>query len=117
MINEDINPVLDNDDETFMFVHDDGKFMYEKNALKEGLPYTSYTSSLQSVCLNQSLYISTFPIKTDEDQMTVPIFICDFSLDADDLAIFLLLIYVRIFGSDRSPRCSNVVRRSPPSYP
>lgn len=97
MINEDINPVLDNDDETFMFVHDDGKYMYEKNALKEGLRYTSYTSSLRSVNLNQSLYISTFPLKTDEDQMTVPIFICEFSLDAGDLAIFLLFISVRIF--------------------
>ena len=80
-----------------MFVHDDGKYMYEKNALKEGLQYTSYTSSLRSVYQNQSLYISTFPLKTDEDQITVPIFICEFSLDADDLAIFLLLISVRIF--------------------
>ena len=67
-----------------------------RHTLKEALPYSSYTSSFCSINLNQSLCISTKSLKTNEEgQITVPIFICEFSLDPRDMAIFLLTISVR----------------------
>ena len=67
-----------------------------KPSIEEVLPYTSYTSSLCSMFLNQSLFIST--IKIDEGPVTVPIFICELSLDPGDVAIFLVTISVRLLN-------------------
>ena len=67
------------------------------HALKEALPYTSYTSSDRPLDLNPSLCISTKSFKTknnERGQITVPIFICELSLDPGDVAIFLLTISV-----------------------
>ena len=59
--------------------------------VNEKIPYTCYTSSLCSVLLNQSLFISA----RDESPITVPIFICELSLDPGEVAIFLLTLSVR----------------------
>ena len=59
--------------------------------VNEKIPYTCYSSSLCSVLLNQSLFISA----RDESPVTVPIFICELSLDPGEVAIFLLTLSVR----------------------
>ena len=59
--------------------------------VNEKILYTCYSSSLCSVLLNQSLCISV----RDESPITIPIFICELSLDPGEVVIFLLTISVR----------------------